>query len=160
MSAVHAFLNDRLSSREGDLVTIIQHDESCRINCVAMGVRQARNIPLNMKGGDNNFSLALQNSAEVVQRSLAFRPLYNPMLLFMFAGGWYDGETQMQAIGTMGEVQVYTIGFGGGCDFAKMERLAQMGRGTCLKSLTGVELKEAFMAISSRMGTRVYLVAQ
>ena len=160
VSAVQAFLNDRLSFGAQDLVTIIQHDDTSRIICEAIDVRQAQGIPLNMRGWENDFSLALRTSTEVLHRSFASRPLYNPVLLFMSDGFWKNGDIEMQAIGAMGKVQVYTIGFGTGCDFAKMKRLAHLGRGTCLESVTGVELKEAFMAVSSRMGTRVSLVAQ
>ena len=160
VAAVLAFLDDRLSFGGQDLVTIIQHDHTSRIICEAIDVRQARGILLNMRGGGNHFAYALRTSMEVLYRSFASRPLYKPVLLFMSDGGCNYGDTEMQAIGAMGKVQVYTIGFGAGCNFAKMKRLAQLGRGTCLESVTGIELKEAFMAVSSRMGTRVSLVAQ
>ena len=66
----------------------------------------------------------------------------------------------MSAIGgQIPGLEVYTVGFGEGCDTVKMKNLAARGGGTYLASTSGIQLQEAFMTVASRMGKKVSLVA-
>lgn len=159
VKAVQAFLRDRAERGGEDLVTIIEHNTSARIVCEALDVTSARHIYLQMEGLGNNFKRAFLLAHEVMLRSLAMHPRHQLVLIFMSDGYSRSGEREMEAIARSdANAKVFTVGFGAKCDNMKMRSLATLGNGTCLVSLTGAELKDAFLAISSRLGRRVSLV--
>eukprot|EP00271_Cylindrocystis_brebissonii_P002640 TRINITY_DN1340_c0_g2_i2.p1 TRINITY_DN1340_c0_g2~~TRINITY_DN1340_c0_g2_i2.p1 ORF type:complete len:445 (-),score=51.79 TRINITY_DN1340_c0_g2_i2:282-1592(-) len=163
IAATKEFLAARMGT--GDLITIIQHGTKSRLVLEAGGVEVAQKLKLVMRAEnwDNDFAEALGMGYEVLQRSIATRPGYQPLLLFMSDGGWNNGETEMTRIGSdFGKhgLQLYTVGFGKRHDKAKMEKLAELGHGTYLRTMTGEELKGAFVMVAASMRKRVALVAK
>ena len=158
-AAVRAFLKDRAAIGGQDLITIIEHNQTARIVCEAFDVKSAQSVVLDMKGRGNCFKKAFLLAYEVMLRSIALHPQHQLVLVFMSDGNCRTGNLEMEMIArSSANAKVFTVGFGTKCDFKKMKQLANLGNGTCLTSLTAAELKDDFLAISSRLWKKMSLV--
>ncbi|CAF4524574.1 unnamed protein product [Rotaria sp. Silwood2] len=134
-----------------DIVSIIQFDDGTRIICersaLSSGVRQLATTHC----GGTSFWPALNKALELLSRTTNS---YIPVLLFMSDGGGSGGPNEMAKIYQNHHhlgLQVHTIAFGGRADTATLESLAGAGRGKFHKSLTGEELVNTFIEISTQL---------
>jgi len=76
----------------------------------------------------------------------------------MSDGGCSNGEAEIQLIAKQfPNIQIYVIGFGTGCNTAKMQNMANItGKGKYLFGSDGVNLVSAFETISTELTTTTF----
>jgi uncharacterized protein YegL len=154
VNAFHALLDRRLADQQaGDIVTVVQFDESARTTLCQASVASARSTILPYSGGSTSIDSALLRALGELEAAPAD---CTPLLILMSDGchnsGHYDPLLMMQAIyarlGAARNLQVHTIAFGHSND-STLKALATEGRGQYHECATGVELARTFEEIAA-----------
>jgi uncharacterized protein YegL len=104
-----------------------------------------------MSGGSTEFSPVLNKALEVLNKTAN---THIPLLLFMSDGAGNGGLNEMTNIYKNHQsrgLHVHTVAFGNDADSKTLTQLAQAGGGKFHKSITGVDLANTFVQISTQL---------
>ncbi|EKX34461.1 hypothetical protein GUITHDRAFT_119384 [Guillardia theta CCMP2712] len=105
--------------------------------------------------GGTSFAQALQGAQTVLRKAKNLKK-HHQFLLLMSDGQSHDGEVEMKEIyDEFGEkMKVHTLAFGTRAQVDKLKALAQLGGGSFLKAVDGVELVQAFEQVAYKLTHR------
>jgi hypothetical protein len=166
--AVKNFALSRLVNKN-DKITIIQFNDMPVVMCENIHFENFDvHRHLKFRAGGTEFGVAIQRAHEIIKNHL--HEGLTPVFIFMSDGKSTTGELEMTALATEFNpkgLKVYTIAFdtfssgasvlsekGRKAD-VKLRKLAALASGIHLSSITGLQLKEHFMEISSAFRTTI-----
>jgi len=158
--AVNAFLTKRVDmcnangSPVDDSVTVVNYSSTARVVLQNQPLHPKLSAQIPYTGGSTNFKAGLDTVHGAIQKVNLSG--FIPCLIFMSDGcsdsAAVNGEAEMAKLfAAYPALKVFVVGFGSGCDRAKLTKLAQLGGGSFTFGADGTQLKSEFETISVKL---------
>jgi uncharacterized protein YegL len=122
VSVYNKFIQSRRQRQnESDLVSIVQFDGGARVTCQLQNISNAP-ANLDFKGGGTCFSPAALSACDLARKTPSS---HMPVIIFMSDGCAGDSQAAANTFGTLNDVELHVIGFGGGTDTSQLQQIAR-----------------------------------